>query len=329
MSYKKLYLSVTLEVLSILSFFTENIYVALSLFFFFHGLAVFLLTTVLYLFLPKRIRSRKWEPLVFIFLIGFFGFIVGYLFLFILTLYLLRTQRNIEFKPIETFAIEEIEDEDFDFSGRRFGEGAMLSILKEDNVPSELKLRAFMSLSDLQSPITYSLIKENISNPMDEIRLMAFSMISKMEKQLNDKIHELNLRLKDDDLSEEKKAKIYFELAQAYWDFVFFHIVDKEFENYAIEKALYYAEEGLKLKKDFIPYFLIGRIYLRLKDYKKAKEYLELAFNFKEFRYKVIPYLAECYFYERNFKKVKNLFSQLDLSLDVKVSFLKQFWSMQ
>jgi hypothetical protein len=54
-----------------------------------------------------------------------------------------------------------------------------------------------------------------------------------------------------------------------------------------------------------------------------------LAFNFKEFRYKVIPYLAEYYFYERNFKKVKELFSQLDLSLDVKVSFLKQFWSMQ
>jgi hypothetical protein len=329
MSYKKLYLSVTLEVLSILSFFTENIYVALSLFFFFHGLAVFLLTAVLYPFLPKRIRSRKWGPLVFIFLIGFFGFIVGYLFLFILTLYLFRTQRNIEFKPIETFSIEEIEDEDLDFGGRRFGEGSILSILKSDNVPSDLKLRAFMSLSDLQSPITYSLIKENISNPMDEIRLMAFSMISKMEKQLNDKIHELNLRLKDNDLSEEKKAKIYFELAQVYWDFVFFHIVDKEFENYAIEKALFYAEEGLKLKKDFIPYFLIGRIYLRLKDYKKAKEYLELAFNFKEFRYKVIPYLAECYFYERNFKKVKNLFSQLDLSLDVKVSFLKQFWSMQ
>ncbi|ACD66172.1 MAG TPA: tetratricopeptide repeat protein [Sulfurihydrogenibium sp.] len=329
MSYKKLYLSVILEILGILSLFIENIYISLSLFFFFHGLAAFLLTTALYLFLPKRIRSRKWEPLVFIFLIGFFGFIVGYLFLFILTLYLFRAQKNIEFKPIETFSIEEIEDEDFDFSGRRFGEGAILSILRKDNVPSDLKLRAFMSLSDLPSPITYFLIKENIGNPMDEIRLMAFSVISKMEKQLNDKIHELNLRLKDNDLSEEEKAKIYFELAQVYWDFVFFHIVDKEFENFAIEKALYYAEEGLKLKKDFIPYFLIGRIYLRLKDYKKAKEYLELAFNFKEFKYKVIPYLAECYFYEKDFKKVKELFSQLDLSLDVKVSFMKQFWSIQ
>jgi tetratricopeptide (TPR) repeat protein len=329
MSYKKLYLSVILEIFAISSLFVKNIYVVLSLFFLFHGLAVFLLTTVLYLFLPKRIESSKWEPLVFIFLIGFFGFIIGYLFLFILTLYLFRAQKNIEFKPIKAFSTEEIEDEDFDFSGRRFGEGAILSILKKDNAPSDLKLRAFMSLSDLKSPITYSLIKENISNPMDEIRLMAFSMISKMEKQLNDKIYELNLRLKDNDLSEEKKAKIYFELAQTYWDFVFFHIVDKEFENFAIEKALYYAEEGLKLKKDFIPYFLLGRVYLRLKDYKKAKEYLELAFNFKEFRYKVIPYLAECYFYERNFKKVKELFSQLDLSLDVKVNFLKQFWSMQ
>jgi len=329
MSYKTLYLSVILEILAISSFFIKNIYIALLLFFFFHGLAGFLLTTVLYLFFPKRIGSRKWESLVFIFLIGFFGFIVGYLFLFILTLYLFRTQKNIKFEPIKTFSIEEIEDEGLDFGGRRFGEGSVFSILKKDNVPSDLKLKAFMSLSDLQGPITYSLIKENIGNPMDEIRLMAFSMISKMEKQLNDKIHELNLRLKDNDLSEEEKAKIYFELAQIYWDFVFFHIVDKEFENFAIEKALYYAEEGLKLKKDFVPYFLIGRIYLRLKDYKKAKEYLELAFNFKESKYKVIPYLAECYFYERNFKKVKELFSQLGLSLDVRVNFLKQFWSIQ
>lgn len=82
MSYKKLYLSVILEILGISSLFIKNIYISLSLFFFFHGLAAFLLTTVLYIFLPKRIRSRKWEPLVFIFLIGFFGFIIGYLFLF-------------------------------------------------------------------------------------------------------------------------------------------------------------------------------------------------------------------------------------------------------
>lgn len=139
MNYKNLALSITFETSAVSSLFIKNVYIGLALFFTFHGIAVFLLTTVLYLFLPKRIKIRKREPLIFIFLMGFFGFIVGYLFLFVLTIYLFRKQRNIEFKPIETFSVEEIYDEDVDFSGRKFGEGAVISIFKKENVPSDLK----------------------------------------------------------------------------------------------------------------------------------------------------------------------------------------------
>ncbi|MGC8944048.1 MAG: hypothetical protein ACP5KX_08105, partial [Caldisericia bacterium] len=160
---------------------------------------------------------------------GFFSSVAGFIFLLISVTYLFRKQKNIEYKPIETFSIEEIYNEDIEFSGRKFGEGGLLGIKKSENAPKVLKEKAFLTLTDLRSPSVFNLIKENLSNPVDEIRLLAFSIISKIEKDLTKKIHELEKKLKEE-ISQEEKAEIYKDLAQIYWDFVLYNLVDEEFK---------------------------------------------------------------------------------------------------
>ncbi|MGC9188051.1 MAG: hypothetical protein ACP5F0_02015, partial [Sulfurihydrogenibium sp.] len=134
---KNIYFSIISEILAISSLFVENIFLAAFLYLIFHGLAIFLLSNFLFLLLPKRYRKK--ESFYFLLLFGFFSFIAGFIFLLISTIYLLRKQRNIEYKPIEAFSIEEIYNEDIEFSGRKFGESGLLGIIKSENAPKVLK----------------------------------------------------------------------------------------------------------------------------------------------------------------------------------------------
>ncbi|WP_028950951.1 tetratricopeptide repeat protein [Sulfurihydrogenibium subterraneum] len=323
---KNILYSVISEIFGILFLFSENIYISVGIYIIFHSIAIFLLSSTLLFLIPKKYRNKKKESFTFLFFFGFFTFIAGFIFLFVLSLYLLRTQKNIEYKPVEAFSLDEIYNEDIDFYGRRFGEGGLVSLIKDKNVPKYLKEKAFLALADLKSPFVFNLIKENLSNPIDEIRLLAFSLISKMEKEMTEKVHDLENKLKKDDITDDEKAEIYKALAQLYWDFVLYNIVDEEFKSFMIEESKSYALKSLEIKKDPYVYFLLGRIYLKLKDVEKAIKFLEEAVKDKNIKSKVIPYLAECYFYMRDYKSVKSILKELDLILDVRVKFVKDFW---
>ncbi|MGC9080762.1 tetratricopeptide repeat protein [Sulfurihydrogenibium sp.] len=320
---KNIYFSIISEILAISSLFVGNIFLAAFLYLIFHGLAIFLLSTFLLLLLPKRYRKK--ESFYFMLIFGFFSSVAGFIFLLISTKYLFRKQKNIEYKPIETFSIEEIYNEDIEFSGRKFGEGGLVGIIKSENAPKVLKEKAFLTLTDLRSPSVFNLIKENLSNPVDEIRLLAFSIISKFEKDLTEKIHELEKKLKEE-ISQEEKAEIYKDLAQIYWDFVLYNLVDEEFKEFMLKTAEDYAFKSLQIKENPYVYFLLGRMYLRKKKIEESLNYLLKAYNDKALRQKVIPYLAECYFYKKDFSQVKNLMKEIDLTIDLRIKFIRDFW---
>jgi tetratricopeptide (TPR) repeat protein len=321
---KNFYLSIFSEIVGLIFLLSKNVYVGILFYLIFHAVAIFLLSTLLIIIIPKKYKKR--ESFYFLFFFGFFTFIAGFLFLFIISLYLLRNQKNIEYKPLESFSLDEIYTEDIEFSGRKFGEGGLVSILRSENVPKYLKEKAFLALTDLKSPFVFSVIKENLSNPIDEIRLLAFSLISKMEKELTQKIHQLQKKLNEKDLSINEKAEIYKELAQVYWEFVLYNIVDKEFENFMLKTAKDFAYKALEIKENPYVNFLLGRILFKERNIDEAIKYLLKAYNYSPLRQKVIPYLAEYYFYKRDFTSVKNIMKNLDLTIDLRLQFIKDFW---
>ncbi|MGC9006725.1 MAG: tetratricopeptide repeat protein [Sulfurihydrogenibium sp.] len=301
----------------------NNIFSTVFLYLVFHGLVIYILSTLLFLSLPKRYEKK--ENFYFLLLFGFFTFVAGFIFLLISTIYLLGRRKNIEYKTMGAFPIEEIYNEDIGFSGRNFGEKDLVDIIKSENAPKVLKEKAFLALIDLKSPFVFNLIKENLSNPVDEIRLLAFSIISKFEKDLTKKIHKLEKRLKKK-ISQGKKAEIYKDLAQIYWDFVLYNLVDEEFKEFMLKTAEDYAFKSLQIKENPYVYFLLGRMYLRKKKIDESLNYLLKAYNDKALRQKVIPYLAECYFYKKDFSQVKNLMKEIDLTIDLRIKFIRDFW---
>ncbi len=321
---KNAYLSLLSEITGVTFLLLENKFLAVLLYLIFHAVAVFLLSTLLTIHLPKKYRKR--ESFYILFLLGFFTSVAGFVFLFVMTFYLFRNQKNVEYRPVEILSLDEIYNQDLEFSERKFGEGGLISIISSSDIPKHIKEKAFLALTDIQSPSTFSIIKENLSNPIDEIRLMAFSLISKKEKELTQKIHELQKILSDDNLPLDEKAEIYKELAQIYWEFVLYNIVDEEFKNFMLKTAKEYAYKSIQIKQNPYVHFLLGRIHLKEKNIDEALNHLLKAYSYNPLKQKVIPYLAECYFYKRDFSSIKNIMKQLDLTIDLRVQFMKDFW---
>ncbi len=327
----KIYYSAFCEILSLGTIFIKNIYLAVFLFFLFHGIAIFLLSLIVSILLKKKINIEQnfYYILTVFFLIGFFGLILGYIFLLV-TIFILEQKEKSPVKIFEKFTINEIYNEDFKFNGRKFGESSINIIKSTKNSSKDFSEKIFLYIQENLDPNIITIVKENISSNIDEIRLMAVSLISKIEKDLNEKIYMLNEKIKEEDLSDENKAEIYADLGHIYWEFIVFKIADEEMKNFFIEKAIFYINESLKIKESFSAYFLLGRIYLYVKDYTKAKEYLIKAYSSNNKRKnKVAPYLAECYFYEKKYDIVKKIFSDLDVTPQIKTYFMKILWSKE
>jgi tetratricopeptide (TPR) repeat protein len=179
----------------------------------------------------------------------------------------------------------------------------------------------------MRTPVSIEIAKRALGNPKDEVRLTAFSIISHLEKEINDRISFLKSRLKEG-LAEKELLEVYKKLALLYWELLYFGLVDKELENFVVEETLFYVKKVLELNGDPDVYLVAGRIFLRKGDYEKAFEYLSKALECNDVvtKIRVIPYLAEIEFYRGNYENVKKLWEGIPLSLHPNVYFMKLLW---
>lgn len=309
MELKSLYTSLILEFISfgfILNLDSTGKVIFILLF---HSAALLLILTTLVNVIPQRFRKDKKIFIFITFIIIFPTLQIGYMIIFVLIFYILRYQKKVEETPSKFFNVEDILFENIEFSNRKFGEGGLISIGKSEDVSKELKERAILSISEIKNPVSIAIIKENLSSKFDEVRLYAFSVISKMEKELNEKIHLIKERLKDENLKNEAKAGLYYELASVYYDFVYFNIVDEEFKNFMIEESFYYAKKSLDIQETPEAILLTARIYMRKGMLEKAYGEFIKIFKFKDVSpLKYVPYLAEIYYKFGLYKEVNHLF---------------------
>lgn len=329
MNYKLLSSSLLLEILSFALLLKIKSLHGLIIILGFHGFALFLLLIVVFPFLPKRFKKNKRRTFATLFLVLYPTLYVGYISLIFYSLIIFHRQKNIEYKPYETFSINEVLDEDVYFEGRKFGEASISTIGKIENINLRLKEKAILSISEIRNPFTINILKENLSSRFDDIRLYAFSVISKMEKTFNENLHKLKEKLKED-ISDEEKAELYYEIAAQYYDFIYYDIVDKEFKEFMLDEIFYYAQKSIQIRETPDALILIGKFFLR-------KNLLELSYFYfsKAMKYenlnpvKYVPYIAEIYYKLGLYMEIKEIFkkySEIDLILNPNLNFVIDFW---
>jgi len=249
---------------------------------------------------------------------------VGGAVLLVVAFYFLYSARETQVQlPSKTLDIENVLNEFVVVKPRKFGEGA-LRIMTQFKGKQEVLL----FLKDLLNPFSVKSAKKFLKEKNDEIRLGAFSILVKLEKEINNRISTLK-EMYEREQDTFKRAKLAKEIASYYWELLYFNLVDKELESFIIEEALKYAEESLEVLKDSDTAFITGRMFLKKREIEKARKFLLFAYrngNRIE-KNRVIPYLAEAEYYTGNITGVRRLFGELPYSVYPNVQFAKVFWS--
>jgi tetratricopeptide (TPR) repeat protein len=208
-----------------------------------------------------------------------------------------------------------------------YGIGGLRQRLESKNLSVNTRISALNSINSLGSSAGNHLIRTMLPESQDEIRLLAFYLLSKQEKKFIPKISKaLNLlQHESDDASRAELAK---NIAIEYWELTYHGLVEENLVNFVLGLALKYALDAKKvLLKDPSLEFLLGRLYLRLKSYESAKDCLLSAISYGAMPSRVIPYLAEAYYYQKNYTAIKSCMKEaaiLDLGY---VDLITQFWS--
>lgn len=290
----KVYLSILSESVGLSSLLMLSGIEGLVLYLIFHAIASFFIASLIYLLLPKKYKKHKWKRLLLL-CIALIVFLTGPLGVFggVLLYFMLLKKPNISI-PVEKLFLEDVIIPEVE--KRSFGEA----------VGEKLNDKLILLITKYPSSQSMRLLKRALSSEEDEIRLIAFSAISKMEKEIFERI---NLLLKELEKAKSPKElfRIYSSLAELYWEPVFLNIADEELAEFYLKTALEYGLKALEINEDGKLLFLVGRIYLRLKEYKKAEEFLQKSVERGIPIEKVAPYLMEVYFVERNWEALKEL----------------------
>jgi len=237
------------------------------------------------------------------FFVIFFIPLIGVVFLFFLNKVFLDYNSREKFnKKISRFGLDDLVDR-IPSVKIQFSEAVLSNI---NSVGDYNKLRILSYITSRNIARKGAVLKSVLSDKNDEIRLLAFSIYSKEEDKLNKEILIRFEKLKN--AQKEEKAKLYMEVGELYWEFIFLQISDSELKDFYMNLSMDYFEKSLKIKEIKEVYFYMGRIYLLKKDLQKAKEYF-----LKDINTKTIPYIAEIFFNENQFKDVKSLINDLKL----------------
>ncbi len=278
-------------------------------------------------FLRKRYPKEAWRVFLFFLLFNQSMPIAGLFFTVWVVWFLLHVKYSRQIHRVDAINLEEFALT-FPEVQRTFGEGSMLLLFEDANVPPQLKIRALASLANELSRTHLEIIKLALSDRNDEVRLFCFSVIDKLEKRINEQIT-VELKRFEQGETEQERVEAASHLAFLYWDLVYYALSDEVLENFMVEEAKKFVLHALKQRyASARMHTLLGKIFLYEGDYEKAAREFALAIELEERDSAFIaPYLAEVFYKRRNFVSVKSLLSSdRDIMLNSKLYHIAQMW---
>ncbi len=98
-----------------------------------------------------------------------------------------------------------------------FGEGGASARLGARHLSTELRLKSLLAVEAAQTRTSNAILRESLADQNDEIRLLAFGLLARQEKIINDAMHHAREKLKKSENAVEK-ALCAKELALLYWN---------------------------------------------------------------------------------------------------------------
>jgi len=291
-----------------------------------HAVASLLVATVLLSLLPKAQRARPLPVLLFFFAIAFFVPVLG-------VVGLLGAVVIGRLMP-ERAKREGFEVHDAPVYDPRAGEISMVHSkggvrihLQNSSAPVETRLKALLAVQSLPARVANPLVREMLSDPSDDLRLVAYGILDAREKSINARIHAAGRRLAELPPARER-AQLERQMADLYWELVYQGLVHGDLRKHAMAQTRRHLDQALSLDPaDPALWSLCGRLAAQEGDYDEAQRAFERAREFGLAEARVLPYLAEVAFRQRRFDDVHVLAGKLGASpQSQRMAQVVQYW---
>lgn len=210
--------------------------------------------------------------------------------------------------------IQELPDSYFSGTGNldfsQYGRGDLHSRFQTAALRTEARLDALGKLQGFETHQIRSTVRQALQDQTDDVRLVAFGILDKKEKSINERI---NRELEWYQQCRENQEKLTHarELAYAYWELVYKDVVEGDILLYALGKAEYYNTVVLTARpSDAGMWALKGQILLRAHRSEEAHTAFTNARDHGIPDTRVLPYLAELAFLRKDFSELSGLFQR-------------------
>lgn len=234
---------------------------------------------------------------------GFIGITVGVL--------LLRVYRAKPARP----AFDSLQLPAFDPHQRQqsgFRQAGLRSFLGNTAAPINARIGAMTALQYVSGRVSTPLLRDVLSDPSEDIRLLAYGMLDNQEKRINRAIDEELKALANPAHGERGRLEITQRLSDLYWELVYQELAQGDLRDYAIAESRRYCEIVLASDPDNAPLRLRqGRLRHEAGDIEGAGIAYQQAIELGLPATRVLPYQAELSFERRDFPATARLMNEL------------------
>ena len=188
--------------------------------------------------------------------------------------------------------------------------GPVRAQLTDPDAPVETRMRALLSIQELPSRVANPVIREMLSDPSDDVRLVAYGILDGREKRINERIQAARAQLEGADPMGKLLADK--ELAELYWELVYQGLVQGDLQKHAAAQARVHFDAALKIAPDDAALWALGgRLANFAGQYERAWHAFSKAIEFGLPEVRALPYLAEVAFRMRRFDRVRQLLERI------------------
>ncbi|MBD3766675.1 MAG: hypothetical protein IE928_01830 [Gammaproteobacteria bacterium] len=192
--------------------------------------------------------------------------------------------------------------------------------LQNNHLSAQVRVDSLMMLQHFSKSHVTEVVNKLLSDEHDDLRLLAFGMLNKREKIINQQIYEQLEILENIENSSDVSAKrtdsrkfLLMRLAELYWSYIYENLVQGDLRVFSLKMAEHYLQEVLVIEqyRNSSSVFLFAKIKNAQGKYEQALTYFNLSIELGHAPIRVIPYMAEIYFRQRQYEKVKFNMHQL------------------
>ena len=190
------------------------------------------------------------------------------------------------------------------------------------------RVDAVMTLRRMSAERALPLLRVALLDPSEEVRLLAYAIIERREKELRAQI-EHALQALEAQATPQRRAALHKTLAERHWELAYGQFVSGELLRTALDAATRHGHASLVTAPDGALAVLLGRVRLRASDAPGALRYLRAAAALGVAECVLAPLYAEAAFLLRRFHSVRPLLARARRTATARprLELISRFWN--